>query len=247
MTRFATPADIQNITSLWVEAFGDTLQYIESFISTLGNPSNCLIIERDNTILSMAFLLPCRLTTPSGLRDAFYIYAMCTAKNEQGKGFATSLLNDAYRHAKEKNALAIILVPATAALAEYYQLRGYIWLYAKPKFVIQDENNAKTQRLEKRHYPRIVKTMEFLQDIELSVIWPLDHIEFALNQKTEEGTLVSYDQNGYKLIESDSQTVIETIPLPQDWRSDTNAAMIRFCEPYPLHNNISPYFNWGLE
>lgn len=246
MTRFATSADIQNIKSLWLEAFGDSLHYIDSFISNIGNPSRCLIIEEDNSILSMTYLLPCQLTTRHGLRNAFYIYAMCSSKKHQGKGHATILLNAAYEYAKEKNALAIVLVPASDTLAEFYSFRGYKWFYAKPSFNDLQMKNS-IQKLDKNHYQLIKEAQLSLFDHELSVIWPFEHLKFALNEKQSDGVHILVEEDGYKLIESDNQSIIEAMPLPQNWNSNTPKAMIRFCEPYQYNSDSSPYFNWGLE
>ncbi len=108
-----TVSNIDNIVSLWSEAFGDSRDEILYFIDNVKN-ADCIGVY-DDELHSMLYLVDCTL---NGIKSK-YIYAACTRSDCQGNGLMTQLLDyckDQYN--------SVCLIPANHGLVGYYQDRG---------------------------------------------------------------------------------------------------------------------------
>lgn len=77
----------------------------------------CRFLEKDGKIVSMCFALPCEI----GSKDALYIFAVATAKQFRGKGYATELLNQI----KNEGNSILILRPVNEGLISFYERIGF--------------------------------------------------------------------------------------------------------------------------
>lgn len=108
--------DKSKIVELWKEAFGDSEEDICFFADNVKD-SLCLGIIEQGSLVSMLYLVDCYI---NGKRGS-YVYAACTAKRFQGKGYMTALLKNAYEAANG----FLCLIPADENLVEYYKRRGF--------------------------------------------------------------------------------------------------------------------------
>ena len=111
---------------LWKEVFGDSDEFISSFINDFYNADNMLCIEQDGKIVSMLHIIPFEF---DGSKVA-YIYAVATDANARGQGYATRLIRQAIEKAQAEGYKAIFTLPADDSLATFYSQFGFNGRYA---------------------------------------------------------------------------------------------------------------------
>ncbi|MEG1779325.1 MAG: GNAT family N-acetyltransferase, partial [Oscillospiraceae bacterium] len=118
-------SDYGGIIALWQEAFGDTKEYIEMFLNQKANNDNILLYKKDNVVISMLFILPCRLVQGEVSYPCAYLYCLATLKEYRGNGISTKLLDFADKLLIKRGYAAAVLVPANELLFMFYNKRGY--------------------------------------------------------------------------------------------------------------------------
>ena len=111
---------------LWKEVFGDSDEFIASFINLFYDEENMLCIEQDGKMLSMLHIIPFEL---NGSKVA-YIYAVATDADARGKGYAGKLIRQAIEKAQPKGYKAIFTLPADDMLRDFYSKFGFKGRYA---------------------------------------------------------------------------------------------------------------------
>ncbi len=126
MIRFAKPSDQPQLTTLWMEAFGDPMTAVETYFDQRHDHNNMLVDIRNGSIAGMLSMLPVSLLTNGGQTfSARYIYAIATRKLYRNLGISTALMQAAHEHVQRLGEAACILVPGGAALFAFYQARDY--------------------------------------------------------------------------------------------------------------------------
>lgn len=129
--RLSESNDINQITALWHEAFGDGKNEIEFFLDNKYVPDNTLIMEEDGKIASMLFLLEGKMRINSLHYPSYYLYAACTAKEFRGRGFMAQLLEETNNIALSRNKDFICLMPGESSLFDFYEKHGYKTVFNK--------------------------------------------------------------------------------------------------------------------
>ena len=111
---------------LWKEVFGDSDEFIASFINLFYNEENMLCIEQDGKMLSMLHIIPFEL---NGSKVA-YIYAVATDADARGQGYASKLIRQAIEKTQAEGYKAIFTLPADDMLREFYSKFGFKGRYA---------------------------------------------------------------------------------------------------------------------
>ena len=111
---------------LWKEVFGDSDEFISSFINEFYTADNMLCIEQDSKVVSMLHIVPFELNDSK----VAYIYAVATIENERGKGHAKQLIRQAIEKAKSEGYKAIFTLPADDGLTSFYSQFGFKGRYA---------------------------------------------------------------------------------------------------------------------
>ncbi len=141
MYCFADKAMLPALKEIWKECFDDQEAYIDFFFSNqIGSNSilksqriymesnqileNQLVYMKDDRPVSMLTMIPGMLVMPQGNQKVYYIYGVATKKAYRRNGFAASLLKHAYAMVQKENA-ALVLVPASESLYEYYRKLGF--------------------------------------------------------------------------------------------------------------------------
>lgn len=245
--RFASKEEAVQIVSIWHHIFDDPLPYIESFIETFPVEECCIVAVEGESIAAMTFLLPASIVTNSGLRDAFYIYAMCTTEAFRGANIARQLLDYATEIGKQKEAFALFLIPASEELFGFYEKRGFEKIYQRPQFGTILPTRQGLEKLMFSHFESIMSIQQSAILSELSIIWPSRHIQFALRTKMQEGALIQLKKSNYIIASDENGAIIEQMPFDQLQCQNNYFGMIRFIEQYKFKGGCLPYFNWGLE
>ncbi|MFZ4455155.1 MAG: GNAT family N-acetyltransferase [Bacteroidales bacterium] len=247
MIRTSKQSDIPQIVSLWRTCFGDSDEYIRSFLSIIGTPERCLVVELENKIASMIFMLPAKMNVAGTSRDVIYIYACATSPEFREKGVMRDLLEAAYKQAVEQSAFALILIPASEKLSAYYQKIGFLPFFCKTKFRLAAVDKLLTEPLNKDTISEIIAIRKRNLTSDFACHWPDNHLRFALNELADDGVKAFISENSYVLFSPENQ-VVEALPLEQyQLSTDEEFALIRFCENAILPDFEKPYFNFGLD
>ena len=123
----------QDCKLLWREVFGDENLWIDHFFVNHYTPEQLYTIEVDQKVCSMLYVVPFRMNG----RRVGYVYAVATAVQERGKGYATRLLQQAIVAGRENGFEALALIPADEDLYRYYARLGFRGRYSV-SFVVAD-------------------------------------------------------------------------------------------------------------
>lgn len=115
----------KEIRTLWKEAFGDSNDFIDSFIDKFYSLERMYTVWKRDKLISVLHILPFSM---NGLKVG-YIYGVATDMEERGKGHATRLIKKAITQAKSNNLDAIALIPASESLRCYYEKFGFRGCY----------------------------------------------------------------------------------------------------------------------
>lgn len=108
---------------LWQRVFGDDDEFVDEFLMHHYSNSTMLrVADRDNHYISMLHIIP----FSSAAGNIAYIYGVATSPEHRKKGYAAQLLQSAIERAKQSNCTAIVLIPSSDALREYYAKFGFI-------------------------------------------------------------------------------------------------------------------------
>ena len=113
--------NIPALTELWMQAFGDTREFIAGFFRTGFSHDRCLLAEEQGQLLAALYWFDC---TWEGKKVA-YLYAIATDESHRGKGICKKLMAHTHQVLKDKGYVGAILVPADAGLARMYGKLGY--------------------------------------------------------------------------------------------------------------------------
>ncbi len=119
--RRAVPADLPALTQLWQTAFGDPPELIAAFYDRFPPETAAWVVEDEGRATTAAHLLGGKLHTSDGaVRPCTYVYAVSTAPERQGRGYASTLMR---RFAADADAGGCILytLPAEPSLYGWYQ------------------------------------------------------------------------------------------------------------------------------
>lgn len=114
-------SQIPSLRSLWAEAFGDGQEFLDKFFSVAYSENRCRALTVGGTVKAALYWFDAEF---QGKKIA-YLYAIATAKTEQGKGYCSALMRSTHAFLKERGYCAAMLCPASEKLFEFYRRLGY--------------------------------------------------------------------------------------------------------------------------
>ena len=126
-TRKTTPADIPALKAIWNEAFAeDSGQDIDEFFENLyPNAAGFCAEDEKGDVCAMLFALPQTIMKGEKQLKASYLYAVATKKEYRGKGYCKAVMAYAEKELRKRYVEALLLSPATQALADFYAKLGF--------------------------------------------------------------------------------------------------------------------------
>ncbi|MDD2798293.1 MAG: GNAT family N-acetyltransferase [Bacteroidales bacterium] len=247
MIRKAQIIDIPQIVLLWQISFGDSDEYIYSFLETVGREDRCFVVESEGKICSMLFLLPAMMHVNGTSRNVEYIYACATSPEHRAQGLMRELLDFTFNQAKVQSVFAQILIPASEQLSQYYKQSGFKSFFSKSNFVVDRQELASAQPLTENLIQEIIDIRTRILKSEFVVQWSEEHLKFTLKDLAKNGGKVVITEDSYILLAGENR-VIEALPFSKYLTStEEDFAMIRFCEEVDFESATRPYFNFGLD
>ena len=141
--------DLSALTALWVQAFGDTEAFINTFFTTGFSEMRCLMAEEKGDLLAALYWFDCSW---EGKKIA-YLYAIATDENHRGKGICTKLMAHTHEVLKTQGYTGAILVPAEESLEQFYGKMGYQSIATR---------ESSTEQLKKNHAFEKISPEEYL-------------------------------------------------------------------------------------
>lgn len=106
--------------SLYLEAFEGESPAFADALFAMGFPQHLVAIGDRGKLVSMLFALPYPIVTGEGVREAYYVYAVATAREYRGKGYAKRLLAEVASRGKP-----VFLRPMSPSLFDFYKSAGF--------------------------------------------------------------------------------------------------------------------------
>lgn len=122
--RSARQDDSASLKTLWVTAFGEP-EYGDFFLTRGVLASSGLVVEEDDAIAAMLWLLPVAVQQEFGMRRGNYVYAVATDPAYRGRGYMGRLLQAAEEQTLREGGDFLTLVPASPSLFELYARYGF--------------------------------------------------------------------------------------------------------------------------
>ena len=112
--------DQPELHQLWETVFGDTPEIVQAFFDRFPPEVSGWVLRRDGKLCSAAYVIPGNwLIGPGLFRPAGYVYAVATAPEERGRGYAGRLMRHLSEMAEERE-LLLYTRPAEASLFPWY-------------------------------------------------------------------------------------------------------------------------------
>ena len=107
--------------ALWIEVFGDEREEVDRFLIDIHREDNLLTHSENGRVVAMLNIV--RIDTDYG--PTAYLYAIATAPDFRGKGYAGELISQAIELSRAREYKAVMLIPSESSLVEYYKRFGF--------------------------------------------------------------------------------------------------------------------------
>lgn len=119
--RTPGPTDFPALQNLWQEAFGDTLEFINTFFQTAFDCNRCFCVIVEGHIVAALYWFDCSYYE----KPVAYLYGVATAKAWQGQGICHRLITHTHKYLRKSGYAGVILVPGNPFLFDFYESMGY--------------------------------------------------------------------------------------------------------------------------
>ncbi len=141
------------LKSLWHQAFGDPMVFIDEFFETGFSPDRCRCLTVDGQVAAALYWFDAE---KDGEKFA-YLYAVATEKAHRGQGLCRRLMLETHSHLEKAGYTGAVLVPAEDFLWDYYGTMGYRPFGKIRKFSAQAGTPTPLQEIPLSEYLRLRK------------------------------------------------------------------------------------------
>lgn len=139
--RRAKEEDIPSLRGIWAECFPLDTEYADFFFERIFRLSSAVVCETGGECVAMIHVFPRVLSTPKGELSAKYIYGVGTLEKFRGRGIAGRMLQS-----EEKDCDALLLIPQSESLFEFYKKYGFSELSNVKRFSEKPKGKAEIFR-----------------------------------------------------------------------------------------------------
>lgn len=115
------PQHISALRRLWIQAFGDSEEFLDSFFAAGFSYDRCRCVLQGNEPVAVVYLFECQWQE----KKLAYLYALAVEKSHQKQGLSRLLLSDTHAMLQRLGYAGAIMEPATESLRGYYERLGY--------------------------------------------------------------------------------------------------------------------------
>lgn len=126
---------------LWENIFHDSEEFTKLYFSRRFSTRRTFYMTRNGTLLSAMQSIPYNMTFFGEKISVGYVSGLLTRPEEQGKGYATQVLEKSHRALYKRGAILSLLIPATPELYNYYERRNYIKCFFSSKETISPSSD----------------------------------------------------------------------------------------------------------
>jgi len=119
----ADPRMYEEMKALWRISFGDTADTVDRFFEERLPSAKAIAAMDTDGVTGAAYLLPASYKEGGVYRAAYYVYALAVLPRCRGRGIGRTLMEEAFRIAREEDAVCL-LMPDGEGLAQYYEGLG---------------------------------------------------------------------------------------------------------------------------
>jgi len=195
--RLSEKSDIPELKKIWKVCFGDSDKAIDSFFQGAYNENTTLILLHRDKVASMLSMLPTELNSPVGKARGFYVYAVATLPEYQGRGYMRMLERECCNFAKENGRQFCLLVPATPTLFSMYGKLGYS-LFSSISTVKLTPKGHKQTKIENCDFEIFYNLRtDHLKRFSQSVRFEEFYEKYAYNEYIKSGGKILFINEGY--------------------------------------------------
>lgn len=133
----AVREDVPALREIWAECFGDSEVYLDFYFRNRFIPEDTLIVREEGKPVAMLTLMN---VTANG-RKGFYIYAVATLPDFQGRGLQRKLSRYAEEIMRQRGGSFCCLVPGEESLFGFYEKLGFRRAFTRwEKRIVEDES-----------------------------------------------------------------------------------------------------------
>ena len=148
---YSAAGQVSQLKNLWLRAFGDGEEFLNSFFETAYAPERCRCITIEDRVAAMLFWFD---TECAGQRFA-YLYAVSTDPDFQNRGLCRKLMADTEALLKEQGYHGVLLYPASEGLSRMYGKMGYGRCTAVREFTCEAGDPIPMRQLSPVEYARL--------------------------------------------------------------------------------------------
>lgn len=119
-------SDLDQLKNLWRETFGSETEYINGFFDIFFDYSRCFVAKNGVEVCGMTHFSEGILKRASGdVLKCYYLCGAATKPEHRKKGVMREIIATVENFGKISGAAAVVLVPETQKLFDYYEELGY--------------------------------------------------------------------------------------------------------------------------
>ena len=148
---FPVPSQYPALKTLWAEAFGDEESFIDLFFATDFSPERCRCVTVNGDVAAVLYWFDCEAEG----RKLAYLYAVATAKAQQGKGLCRTLMENTHALLQEQGYAGSLLVPGESGLFGMYAKMGYTTINCIDSFSCVAKGSCEIRRASPEEYAAV--------------------------------------------------------------------------------------------
>ena len=117
--------DLLQIKEIWKSCFGDDDETVDFYFENCFCYEDCYVNKTDGNVHAVLQMIPCEIVDGENKYFSKYMYAVCTHPSFQGRGLMSELINESINREFAKGVKAILCVPSTKRLFDFYYRFGF--------------------------------------------------------------------------------------------------------------------------